>query len=228
MYSTKPQRNQRKILQSSSSNHQKLIAHTCSIERLYWNNDHKQCNLCPKSMHHSRTYGIWKQKSPKRNSFEFAQMLHRTKIWQFWFICLVSFVKNWKNTNKLNIYFYSSIISTLLLITLISTLLDMCSKNFLKRTNKVFTIFSLAHNFSNLMKTSNSKSQIRCIDGMKIFAAFYIIIGHRMEFTFRIKALGGWQNSIKEFITGYKFGLDVFFVCSGVLITMSLLRNLQA
>jgi peptidoglycan/LPS O-acetylase OafA/YrhL len=106
-------------------------------------------------------------------------------------------------------------------------LFDIFTRKSQSGGRKLFSIFSLANNIQKLMRIENLKSQIRCIDGMKVLAAFYIILGHRYEFSRHQPSLSELQKQVNRFIYGYQFGLDVFFVCSGVLLTMSLLRNFE-
>lgn len=129
--------------------------------------------------------------------------------------------------NKTFINFSPSrlILYIIFFVNVICTYLSKSSKNF--ASNKFCKMFNMEHNLSNIMRLNHSKSHVKCIDGMKVLAALYIIVGHRMFFSFKEKRLYGWQGSVKKFLMRYDFGLDVFFVCSGVLITMSLLRNLQ-
>jgi hypothetical protein len=120
------------------------------------------------------------------------------------------------------------VILALIFITFVCTSIDVFTRSRQHNKTKIFSTFSLVHHYNNLMRISESKSQIRCIDGMKVLAAFYIIIGHRMQFTFEKKTYNiMWQKRLKRFILGYHFGIDVFFVCSGVLITKSLLRRFE-
>lgn len=127
------------------------------------------------------------------------------------------------------IFLYRVFLLLLVLTSVISTSIDIFTPNNRFRSKKIISSFSLTANFKSLIKINDSPNLIRCIDGLKVLAALYIVLGHRMEFTYSTKYFfNPWLQNIKQFILGYKFGLDVFFVCSAVLITMSLLRTFQA
>lgn len=77
------------------------------------------------------------------------------------------------------------------------------------------------------MKINNSKSLLRSIDGLKVLSAFNILIGHRLGLTFSGKRYNDvWEKFVVKFMHVYE-SVDVFFVSSAVLITISQLKAME-
>ncbi|CRL04333.1 CLUMA_CG017427, isoform A, partial [Clunio marinus] len=88
-------------------------------------------------------------------------------------------------------------------------------------------------NFRNLMKKNESSTAINCIDGLKSISALWIMIGHRKQFfgfPFQHKNLdhlSWWDYYLVRFVSEYATSVITFFVCSAILITLSLLKSLD-
>jgi peptidoglycan/LPS O-acetylase OafA/YrhL len=81
-------------------------------------------------------------------------------------------------------------------------------------------------NFKDLMKINRSTSVINCIDGLKVLSAFWIIMGHRKRYN-HFKPEDSFDKLVLLMIGGYHFGVTIFIVCSGVLVTQSFLRAID-
>ena len=125
--------------------------------------------------------------------------------------------------------FSSYILTALVVLTFFSTLYDIIARKYGKEPKKFFSAFSLYTNFNNLMKINNSASAIRCIDGMKVLSAFWIIVGHRKFFSFHNSShnYAFWERFSSQAIDGYNFGVDTFITCSAILVTQSLMRTFE-
>lgn len=96
---------------------------------------------------------------------------------------------------------------------------------------KAFTAFSLYTNFKDLIKTNHSIITISCIDGIKVLAAGWIIIGHRVDFM-KEPFPGRWYQDIVlwdriaiRMIAGYFYCVETFLACSAILVTQSMLKS---
>lgn len=81
------------------------------------------------------------------------------------------------------------------------------------------------------MRISKSESVIRSIAGIKVLSAFWIMIWHRRM---RIRPnerkyfATDWDNFVFRFSERFTFGIDSFFICSAVTVTLSIMRSLEA
>lgn len=123
----------------------------------------------------------------------------------------------------------SSFIAALMILTLLSTFYDVTIRKYKKEPKKLLNAFSLYTNFNNLMKINHSESAMKCIDGMKVLSAFWIIVGHRKLFSFKMRSnhYEKWDGFARQVVEGYNFGVDTFITCSAILVTQSLLRAFE-
>jgi peptidoglycan/LPS O-acetylase OafA/YrhL len=97
---------------------------------------------------------------------------------------------------------------------------------------KCFIAFSIRENLMKLMKFSPSEDSIGCINGIKVLAALWIIIGHRMDMMIEnpdVMSLfmGFGERMILSFARMFTSVVDTFFVASGILVTRKCFRLFQ-
>ncbi|XP_070502427.1 nose resistant to fluoxetine protein 6-like [Chironomus tepperi] len=135
--------------------------------------------------------------------------------------------KEMLSINLLDI-FVLFILIALVLITSICTYLDLKYRG-KKLNNKFLKAFSAHQNYKYLSKYVSNEQSIECVNGLKVLSAIWIIIGHRMDMIVEN------SNVIREFMSSEeKFILrisemftsvvDIFFLISGMLVTMKCLR----
>lgn len=127
-------------------------------------------------------------------------------------------------------FIFSFVICMCLMLVAISTVYDVTKRRCSRQTRKCFTAFSLHSNYKNLMNISKSDSVVRCIDGLKILSAIWIMIWHRrMNFRFHEPNLFAttWDSFVFRFSERFSFGIDSFFICSAITVTLSILRSFE-
>lgn len=93
-----------------------------------------------------------------------------------------------------------------------------------------WTSFSLYTNYNDMVKINKSKNTIGCINGLKVIFCMVIIAGHRRDFfMYPDRKVYKWNlkwggDGILSYFDVYNHSVDVFFVCSGVLVTISMTR----
>jgi hypothetical protein len=91
--------------------------------------------------------------------------------------------------------------------------------------------FSLRKNFQHLIANRDPKKSIKCIDGIKVFTALWIMLGHRLDFfnhlstTRKIHNTSWWtpEGLLLSFITSFTLGVDIFLIITIILVTISLI-----
>ncbi|CRK99662.1 CLUMA_CG013082, isoform A [Clunio marinus] len=122
-------------------------------------------------------------------------------------------------------------LSVLLLIIFLNVGSTLCQILFEKlgKPSKLLSIFSIKTNFERLMRRNESNSAIGCIDALKALSAFWIMFGHRSQrFAFSYEENSQWWSYLLgKLMNRYEKGVITFFVCSAILLTISLLRDLD-
>jgi peptidoglycan/LPS O-acetylase OafA/YrhL len=118
-----------------------------------------------------------------------------------------------------------------MLFTVLSTIYDVVMQKLGGQPNKLIKAFSISSNFNNLMKINKSDSIVRCMDGIKVLSATWIMIWHRrMPYRYggrKFFATVG-DEFVFRFAERFAFGIDAFFICSAIAVTLSILRSLEA
>jgi hypothetical protein len=96
--------------------------------------------------------------------------------------------------------------------------------------SKFLIAFSLRQNWNRLLKSTDPKS-IDCINGLKILATFWIVVGHRSGFLDQM-FVENMKHSFAEdcffrLISFYLVAVDTFMVISGYVLAMSCMNALQ-
>ena len=131
---------------------------------------------------------------------------------------------------------YSKLVASLAVIATLSTFYDIRSRRVNKENRNQFLLsFSIYTNGSNLIKTTQSKSaaEISCLHGIRGLSIISIVFLH--SFFFRILTPFRDEKLIKEFlgtklastISAGNVSVDSFFVISAMLVTRSMLRELE-
>jgi hypothetical protein len=123
----------------------------------------------------------------------------------------------------------------------VSTIYDIYTKKLSSSRNEKLLVFSLNDNFEQLMKINDSSSVISCIDGLKAISgdliaakqpsltqilstAYWVITFHR-HYLLKPKNLLG--QIFHEFRINGQLAVDTFIACSGILVSMSLLKSFE-
>lgn len=120
----------------------------------------------------------------------------------------------------------------LLVLTTISTVYEVFIKKLGYKPIKLLTIFSLDSNYNDLVKISDSKSIINCIDGLKVIACFWVVVGARNDFykfpQYIGEVYGSKVNNGSDYLVNlYNVNprsVDTFLACSGILVAQSFLN----
>lgn len=145
-------------------------------------------------------------------------------------------VKLVKGFSKSFIIFAFTTITLLTCVTL-STVYDLSKRNYNKdkRINWLltFSAYTNASNLFNINKTSTSDT-IQCLNGIRFLSAISIVLLHANYHRAMFPVQNSTQVSSLEqsfygrTITGLNVSVDTFFVISGLLVTRSILKDLDA
>jgi Nose resistant-to-fluoxetine protein, N-terminal domain len=140
-----------------------------------------------------------------------------------------------QNYSKVSIAFGLTTI-ILLICAILSTIYDIKTKTLLENhRNKWLLTFSIYTNGSNLININKNQppETIKCLNGIRVIAAISIVYVHshyvRIMFpTSNIKkVIEIAQSSYGAFVSVLSVNTDFFFVMSGLLVTRSVLRQLD-
>ncbi|CRK95354.1 CLUMA_CG008677, isoform A [Clunio marinus] len=97
-----------------------------------------------------------------------------------------------------------------------------------------YTFTKIDYVFIELKTLNKDPAIIRCIDGIKVLTAVWIIIGHRNDMITQLfgdKAImpnrNLWESTINNFITRYFRAVDTFLACSAILTVQTFLKLLD-
>ena len=108
------------------------------------------------------------------------------------------------------------------------TLNDVLSQNFKWKKKKICNIFSLAENFKEFIQINESENVISCVNSLKVLSAFWIVLGHRKgQSMLDVVGSSFLSKKVYMFYIGFRKGVTIFFVCSGILVTRSLLKTFE-
>ncbi|KXJ72976.1 hypothetical protein RP20_CCG016825 [Aedes albopictus] len=134
------------------------------------------------------------------------------------------------------------IVSSLVgLHVLCSTLYELICLSLKRDVNPLFTAFSLLENIRTILQlvtrvknTEKKSTVIDCAHGIRSLSMIWIIVVHVHETTFALPMENSpaWLNYLKNFIPTVLFyggglAVDTFLVLSGMLVAMSILRELD-
>ncbi|CRK95353.1 CLUMA_CG008671, isoform A [Clunio marinus] len=98
-----------------------------------------------------------------------------------------------------------------------------------------YTFTKIDYVFIELKTLNKDPAIIRCIDGIKVLTAVWIIIGHRNDMITQLfgdKAImpnrNLWESTINNFITRYFRAVDTFLACSAILTVQTFLKLLDS
>lgn len=103
----------------------------------------------------------------------------------------------------------------------------------ISRRRSLLRKFSLKKNFQHLIAANRDpKKSIKCIDGIKVLTALWIMLGHRLDFfnhlstTRKIYNTNWWtpEGLVLSFITSFTLGVDIFLIITIILATISLME----
>lgn len=141
------------------------------------------------------------------------------------------------NATKMAVLLASSgsVLAVLIVITVIATVNDyQTDENGNKKASK-FKSFSLRRNVRSLLSVDQTKSpnEVLCLHGMRAICTFSIIYLH--SYFYRVLAPVGHKNMHTEWaktevasrISSLNITVDTFFVISALLLTKSMLKDLD-
>lgn len=128
----------------------------------------------------------------------------------------------------------ASVLAVLIVITVIGTINDQKDENGNNKASKLRS-FSLRRNIRSLLSVDqkNSPNDVLCLHGMRTLCTFSIIYLH--SYFYRVLAPVGQKNIYSEWgktevasrISSLNITVDTFFVISALLLTKSMLKDLD-
>jgi hypothetical protein len=104
-----------------------------------------------------------------------------------------------------------------------------------KNSRSLLYKFSLKNNLKILFSNRESRRSIKCIDGIKVLTALWLMLGHRLSFfhhlstTQNIHDTSWWtpEGLLLSFITSFTLGVDIFLIITIILATQSLIEMFE-
>ncbi|CAO1316792.1 unnamed protein product [Diamesa tonsa] len=105
-----------------------------------------------------------------------------------------------------------------------------------RKPHELYVAFSVFKNWKNLFDVSESENPdtIHCLHGLRAFSIIWIMVGHRYVLTFLTPianptAYNKWMETVfSAVVNSHTMASDTFLFISGLLITWSLMKNLDS
>lgn len=100
--------------------------------------------------------------------------------------------------------------------------------------NQVFNCFSVKRNISTLLGLKKNEDEVMCLHGLKavsillLFVSFKLITMGRIPYSNRNKLTEFFNSPLSVFLRSSFLYEDVFFVISGVLATLSIMKDISS
>jgi hypothetical protein len=127
---------------------------------------------------------------------------------------------------RINFIDFSIFFNSLPIAIVLSSIYDYYVQKANEKPKKLFTVFSVFENYTNLVKINKNASVISCIDAIKVLSAIWICVGHRKSKNLSQSKVF-FNGTVLKIISTFDIAVTSFFVCSAVLITISLLKALD-
>ncbi|XP_071056767.1 nose resistant to fluoxetine protein 6-like isoform X3 [Onthophagus taurus] len=122
-------------------------------------------------------------------------------------------------------------IGVIILLNVCGTLYDVQMTRKGKEPSQWFLAFSFVRNFKELHNVSTSANRISCLDGLRVFSIFWVILGHRFSIAQVLPYVNAdyvwvWAHRMySQYAQGAGSAVDSFLFLSGLLSAMLFIKS---